>query len=297
MQSPSSSPAPGRPYRSHLRPACIPCRRRKSRCKIEAHAPSCLMCSVHGTQCIFPQKPTRDRRSTTAALRTGIVGQQDQHVPVTSPTDVDGTVATASWPAPVHGGEAGTGTHPAPPPRPPAGPTPLSVDDEDQENPHIVGPANTNDSQVLADYLSIVGSGGGSGMRMMVVQPVLATSRSAKPVLFAAVKKRPVGVEAPSTYARDKLHIIEQLLAPDAEDAVELYEPELLFALLSSQPNLPRHSRVFSARGLTRKPLLVFSTRSTPACLYSITSPSRSSTDTPRTRSRPRCSPVCMRTT
>lgn len=104
-------------------------------------------------------------------------------------------------------------------------PTPLSVDDEDQENPHIVGPANTNDSQVLADYLAIVGSGGsgGGGGRMRLVHPVLGAGRSARPVLFAAVKKKPVGVETSSSRAREKLHIIEQLLAPHAEEVVELY--------------------------------------------------------------------------
>lgn len=90
-------------------------------------------------------------------------------------------------------------------------PTPLSVDDEDQENPHIVGPANTNDSQVLADYLAIVGSGSG-GVRM--VHPMLAAGRTSRPVLFAAVKKRLVGVETHSSHAREKLQIIEQLLAP-----------------------------------------------------------------------------------
>lgn len=99
-------------------------------------------------------------------------------------------------------------------------PTPLSVDDEDHENSHIVGPANTDDSQVLADYLAIVGSGSGGGMRMVHHHPVL--SSSSRPVLFAAVKKKPVGVDMNSSPARDKLHIIEQLLAPHAEEVVEL---------------------------------------------------------------------------
>lgn len=89
--------------------------------------------------------------------------------------------------------------------------TPLSVDDAEQENPHIVGPANTNDSQVLADYLSIISnSNNNGGLRM--VRPVPA-SRS-KPVLFATVKKRPIGVDGFPSPAREKLHIIEQLLEP-----------------------------------------------------------------------------------
>lgn len=185
-----------RPYRSHLRPACLQCKRRKSRCKIEAHSPACLMCRVHGTSCTFPQKANRGRSNTAIRPAASSTSQQRELPPVASP-----------WPA------IGPARNPDS-----IGPTTLSGDDEDQETPHIVGPANTNDSQVLADYLSIVGSG---NARMRMVHPVLS-SRSSRPVLFAAVKKRPVGVEVYSNHAREKLHIIEQLLAPHAEDAVNL---------------------------------------------------------------------------
>lgn len=96
-------------------------------------------------------------------------------------------------------------------------PTPLSVDDAEQENPHIVGPANTSDSQVLADYLSIISLSNG-GVRM--VRPVPA-SRS-KAVLFATVQKRPVGMDLSSNPSRDKLYIIEKLLEPYTEQLIDL---------------------------------------------------------------------------
>lgn len=194
-----------RPYRSHLRPACLQCKRRKSRCKIEAHSPACLMCRVHGTSCTFPPKVNRPsgRNSNNAAATN------------TSSSRPGASRSTASRQR----------RDPEPPPivspwSDSIGPTPLSGgdDEEVEENPHIVGPANTNDSQVLTDYLSIVGNGT-AGMRL--VHPVLS-SRSSRPVLFAAVKKRPVGVEVYSNHAREKLHIIEQLLVPHAEDAVNL---------------------------------------------------------------------------
>lgn len=187
-----------RPYRSHLRPACLQCKRRKSRCKIEAHSPACLMCRVHGTSCTFPQKVPRGRGNAAIRPAASSTSQQRELPPVVSPWSALEPVGNPD----------------------PIGPTTLSGDDEDQENPHIVGPANMNDSQVLTDYLSIVGS---SNTRMRMVHPVLS-SRSSRPVLFAAVKKRPVGVEVHSSHAREKLNIIEQLLAPHTEDAVELYE-------------------------------------------------------------------------
>lgn len=96
-------------------------------------------------------------------------------------------------------------------------PTPLSVDDAEQENPHIVGPANTSDSQVLADYLSVISLSNG-GVRM--VRPVPA-SRS-KAVLFATVQKRPVGMDVSSNPSREKLYIIEKLLEPYTEQLIDL---------------------------------------------------------------------------
>lgn len=53
----------GRPYRSHLHPACIPCRTRKSRCKTTHTSRSCLMCQSNGTDCVFPQATERPRRA------------------------------------------------------------------------------------------------------------------------------------------------------------------------------------------------------------------------------------------
>lgn len=203
-----------RPYRSHLQPACLQCKRRKSRCKIEAHSPACLMCRVHGTSCTFPQQKTSrgGRSDVNVATVRPIVASRSRAASQRRQTDE---------PPPA----------PPPPPPPPApivspwssdsiGPaTSLAGDDQDQENPHIVGPANTNDSQVLTDYLSIVGS---SNARMRMIHPVLSNRSTTRPVLFAAVKKRPVGVEVYSNHAREKLHIIEQLLSPHTQDAIGL---------------------------------------------------------------------------
>ncbi|KAI1632651.1 fungal-specific transcription factor domain-containing protein [Biscogniauxia mediterranea] len=192
-----------RPYRSHLRPACLPCRRRKSRCKIEAHSPSCLMCQVHGTDCHFPNSreaggippkghgsPGRERPTSRRAARK----QQ--------------TSTPSLWEA-SREQQQQQDSHP----------TPLSADDTEQESRHVVGPAVTSDSQVLAEYLSAVNSNSNSGMRLIRPRP---TSGS-KPVLFTAVRRGPLGLAANTSPSQLKCQTIEKLLEPRAGDLINVY--------------------------------------------------------------------------
>ncbi|KAJ4421973.1 hypothetical protein N0V82_003369 [Gnomoniopsis sp. IMI 355080] len=139
------------------------------------------MCRIHGTECRFPAEIPEPGPSADTTSWTGRANE----------VEVDDYQ-----------------------------PTPLATDDSEQQNTHIVGPANTADSQVLADYLSTITTDNG-GIRM--VRP-LPGSRS-KPVLFSTVQKRPIGVEitACTNQAREKLNIIEQYLAPWAEQFIELY--------------------------------------------------------------------------
>lgn len=183
------------------------------------------MCRIHGTECLFPEdseqsannsnSPTTMRRDRKRAARTRLSPILNS-VP-SSPSIVDHGASAIV--VPEASGSADT--------TPWAGqenedrsdyqPTPLSMNDTEQENTHIVGPANTADSQVLADYLSIITTDNG-GMRM--VRPVPG-SRS-KPVLFSTVQKRPMGVEVNTNQAREKLNIIERFLAPYAEQLIDL---------------------------------------------------------------------------
>lgn len=254
MQSPVSS-SQERPYRSHLRPACHPCRRRKSRCKLEAHSSSCLMCRVHGTVCTFPgeSEPAVDRsvqtrlkspaRKRTASSRSMLtpasslplsksraafevsVGDISADASCSAenaflrPTVLeqrDLVPSVASRGSPWSELRSNEHNHHQP--------TPLSVDDDEQDNPHIVGPANTNDSQVLADYLSTISNSNG-GIRMVLPVPA---SRS-KPVLFATVKKRPVGMDTNLNPSREKLYIIEKLLEPKLDQLIDLYGKRVLW--------------------------------------------------------------------
>ncbi|KAI5925211.1 fungal-specific transcription factor domain-containing protein [Camillea tinctor] len=198
-----------RPYRSHLRPACLPCRRRKSRCKVEARSPACLMCRVHGTDCYFPSSresggtpprsqgsPSRERPTSKRAIRRRITTPTQSHGIANEPPSIWETDGEQQ------------GSHP----------TPLSTDDTEHESRHIIGPAVIGDSQVLAEYLSAVNSNT-SGMRLIRPKP---TSGS-KPILFTPVRKGPLGLTTNSSPSYLKCQIIEKLLEPWVEDLVAVY--------------------------------------------------------------------------
>lgn len=60
--SPEHNRIEGQPYRSHMHPACINGRARKSRCRTTSASPSCLMCHTNDTECVFPCAAERSRR-------------------------------------------------------------------------------------------------------------------------------------------------------------------------------------------------------------------------------------------
>ncbi|CAG8132629.1 unnamed protein product [Penicillium olsonii] len=184
-----------RPYRSHTKPACIPCRRRKSRCKFEPHTEACLMCRAHGTECTFPNgraKATHKRPSTETLPRI-------PHPAVRTQPLNDPMVASPQLPSQI-----------------PNLDTPLSLEADD-DNPHIVGPVVTGDSHVLADYLSNI-----SGQGMREIRPVEPGS-SSSPVIFTKVQKRPLGLTVNSNPAMKNLETIEKLVEPWGTHLIELY--------------------------------------------------------------------------
>ncbi|KAJ6132614.1 transcriptional regulator family: Fungal Specific TF [Penicillium samsonianum] len=197
-----------RPYRSHTRPACVPCRRRKSRCKLEPHIAACLMCRAHGTECTFPNgkaKSTPQKRYSTETspllphptLRTPIAAAQslNRAPPVVAASPQFSIVTQAQNDKD----------------------TPLSLEADD-DNPHILGPAVTGDNHVLADYLSNIS--GGQGIRE--IRPVEPGS-SSSPVIFTKVQKKPLGLMVNSSPALHKLQTIEKLVEPWGPHLIDIY--------------------------------------------------------------------------
>lgn len=213
-----------RPYRSHLRPACVPCRRRKSRCQTEADSDSCLTCRAHRTECFFPGEsvpprathPGRGQRRRSqlptashdaAAART----QSHSATTRTAPVSTAPAAAVSSVPPSQHGGPVSvfnSGEEESP--------LTLGARDDQQLNLHIVGPAVTNDSQVLSDYLSGI-PGATRSTRMIIPEPA-SSSRS---VLFTMVQKRPVGLPVNRSPSAEKLAIIEKILEPHIPDLID----------------------------------------------------------------------------
>lgn len=223
-----------RPYRSHLRPACIACRKRKSRCKIETGSASCHLCNAHGTECIFPDQSdaSNGQASPQAGSKRQRTDPQHRGTPnapsLSLPSAPDALTSSLNVQHSIDRGEhlpsipnvpldLRNGSDTSPRHQPPPLATPLARDDVEEETPHIVGPANTQDSQVLADYLSVISHEHG-GMRMIRLLPA---SRS-KPVLFARVQKRPLGALDDSNPSRRKLVVIEKLLEPYLEYLTDL---------------------------------------------------------------------------
>lgn len=237
-----------RPYRSHIRPACLACRRRKSRCQTEALSDTCVTCRAHRTECIFPnasdarpipglgrhrgksltsttansavsrRRPIVSRQPnsdvSTASMQAHEVMDMSQHAaisPNSNPAHVRSLLDNVSIIENVSRGVDYNGQSDE-------HPLELGSVDEDHHNMHIVGPAVTNDSQVLSDYLS--GIPGATRSTRIVIPESASRSR---PVLFTMVQKRPVGLVTNRSPSAEKLVVIEKILEPYIDDIINEY--------------------------------------------------------------------------
>lgn len=221
-----------RPYRSHLRPACLPCRKRKSRCQSEASSETCLMCRAHRTDCVFPSGPSgtpgaRRRRQTrsfgassrrtTSTTDTSVLEQSSSNpetnsllnqvsVPISNPPvgATQGSSRNGEWP-------------PHQDSQQDESPLALGSNDEQQHNLHIVGPAVTSDNKVLSDYLSAMPSAT-RGSRMVIPVP----GNRSRPVLFTMVQKQPLGLDSNRRLPAEKLQVVEKFLEPFMADLLDV---------------------------------------------------------------------------
>ncbi|KAK1997328.1 fungal-specific transcription factor domain-containing protein [Colletotrichum falcatum] len=250
-----------RPYRSHLRPACLQCRRRKSRCQQQEGIASstCQMCHVYGTDCEFPpsprsagrapplnpgkvQKPYRAAAAAAAAPQRPSKPYRREPLPalarvVQAPrgvvrTTTTTTTTTASSPS-TSTASSGSGPRAALDPHGSTHHLMLALDSpEDEDNSHIIGPAVTNDTQVLADYLSSEPSIHERMIRVVKPRPGVQTAQAPgstaprgarKPVIFTAVRKRPYGLSPRQTAPLQKYQLVEKMLEPWISSLIDLY--------------------------------------------------------------------------
>lgn len=214
-----------RPYRSHASPACTACRRRKSRCTAEAGASACLMCQAHGTQCSFLGESGGSGESGPAPKRQKTASRQtERRLPgagrASTSTPSRGGLESGSTGA-IALGSTAVVAHEARPPSPhDTQGLPISLHPaDDDDSPHILGPAVTGDSHVLADYLSNARMG---SRAIHMIRPMLSGGDT-EPVMFTKVQKRPLGMAVDPTPPSLQLHMIQKLVEPWEEPLVEAY--------------------------------------------------------------------------
>ncbi|CAK7268013.1 hypothetical protein SEPCBS57363_002885 [Sporothrix epigloea] len=193
-----------RPYRSHVQPACLPCRKRKSRCKVVAGKASCLFCEAYATECVFPTQ--KERRISTARTETRVEtakspGKRVRQVAQTQTTSQ--TSQVGQIPSPFSGRRL-SGT---------AAPSTKINADGDEDNTHIVGPVEAKDSRVLADYLSTETTASWRPWR----------SGTQHSVLFRSIRKRPLGFALAQTRSARKCEILEKMLEPWLDELIDLF--------------------------------------------------------------------------
>ncbi|CAD0108375.1 unnamed protein product, partial [Aureobasidium uvarum] len=225
----------GRPYRSHLRPACDACRRRKSRCTTTESSDACLMCQVHGSQCVFVDSDqSRRRKVPTPHGRASSYTESGG-----SNVDHDDTSISMAYSGETHTHNAlsdGQSHHHGPavlvdPGRPHASAITGSTEEASMSamlaesgdsNTHIISPAIVDDNEELDSYLS---SNPAVGIRRITRTSSTSTNigPSSRRVLFNTVLKKPLGIHARQSLAASKLEVIEKLLEPHGTVLIDLH--------------------------------------------------------------------------
>ena len=225
----------GRPYRSHLHPACFPCKKRKSRCKTKSPAETCIMCQAHGTECIFPTPDDHSQRprilppKSPAHSRPAVSQpRHDQrhtpypipHTPTFRPADPNTCRSESDRQISIPAGGP-----------PEIQPTPQNgtraeglpdligiVEETCDDSSHIVSPAVADDNDILESYLSTVPP----ARRRCLIPTNPASNRPLRPVRFNFVPRRPLGVTANQSLASSKCEVIEKYMDPDIGEFINL---------------------------------------------------------------------------
>ncbi|EXJ78828.1 hypothetical protein A1O1_09230 [Capronia coronata CBS 617.96] len=239
---PGWPPQADRPFRSHLHPACLSCRRRKLRCRVDRGSEECAVCQARGEKCIFPDRPKggaggatsrripppRPHRVEPQAEPMGQIRNEGQALqanpntstPVTTKSRVDvtwtptrqGTGATA--PEKVYDHEQRSTTtvlHT------------ITVDNEtDEEISHVVGPAVARDAKILGDWVSNPSETFNKQTRSSFPNG-LGTNNTRNSGLFTTVRMQPLGLRRDRMQDWRKCQFIEKLTEPCAGDLVEIY--------------------------------------------------------------------------
>ncbi|OJJ03067.1 hypothetical protein ASPVEDRAFT_72823 [Aspergillus versicolor CBS 583.65] len=195
-----------RPYRSHSHPACLPCRRRKSRCHAGNATGKCLMCQAQGTDCIFPQlKPSTSRQAGRSERKAHVRSRR-------LPSILAYSIPPSSL---VHPEEQGSANLP---------PSHMGgiVADATNDSSHVVSPAIVGDRDAIGAYLAPNPEENGRRL-IRTSSAVNFSARPVRPVLFSTVPRRPIGRTVHSSRTAAKCEIIEKMIEPYGEELVNIF--------------------------------------------------------------------------
>ena len=229
--------AAGRAYRSHTQPACLACRRRKSRCVIDGESDGkCSLCIIHETECLFPSK--RLESAEVEDKSHGIpksapeqrLSRKRKRLDETSTAGLPERSSSAAQEISTHGTNRQSSRNQ----NPFAQPVDVSksfedspaafrlLGETDHESSHIVGPLLANDAEVLQNYFSVLPQSSTSGQTVRPTPYSMFSKGPGGPVLYMTVQRQPAGLVKGFSPGFDQYRVIEKLVEPFAEDLVDL---------------------------------------------------------------------------
>lgn len=236
METPSSK-SEGRPYRSHLHPACFSCRKRKSRCKTRDASEICIMCQAHGTECIFPhpddpyhgrqpnsprKSPANARYSRRVQARHGGLNPKSQlqsHVMPQAVFPNDSQIVHCLYTPgnPIEDAQISPSCSDA---NQAEGPPHLMdiATETGNDSSHVISPAVADDNEILESYLSTIPL----ARKRRLVRQSTSSTQPARPVRFNTVPRRPLGVTANQTLAASKCEVVEKYMEPFIDEYLGL---------------------------------------------------------------------------
>lgn len=216
-------PVSRRPYRSHLFPACLACKKRKSRCRTTDLSSVCTMCNAHGTSCTFPQaegvpyeRSIRSPRKLAAKRRHSrstnnrSTSSQNALLQLQRHTDL-ATQTPTSISDNYHSQNETSAQY--------TFPNLVGIVAEAGDNSsHVVSPAVAEDNDILESYLSTIPD----SRRPSLIRANSNSNRPMRPVLFNTVPRRPLGLFTNQSLPATKCEIIEKYLGPNLDEVVNL---------------------------------------------------------------------------
>jgi hypothetical protein len=202
-----------RRYRSRNQPACTACRKRKSRCVVDASGQSCLLCRLNGSACQFPRLPVNSGRRPRKSII--LSSSRTRQILAKEPSNL---VQSSE----VHASRQASGNSQLEISRE-SGDLLTTLGETEKQIAHIVGPAAASDVHVLEDYLSSLLVTDSRAQQSTHPSSYSIYARGSNgPAFYTRTLRQPVGISRPRTPGIDECEIIERIIEPYADDLISM---------------------------------------------------------------------------